>query len=250
MAAPQPETTPSAGYTPVLTDLWRLVRAPFVPKTVYGEQEAAPTFWIPWLLVSAGFFVLQFLQRPFQQRIRDLVLQKVGQPVPTGGASLAGLLVGIASTFVIVLVLASIAAGIYYLVLMVFGGQTTFKRMLTVTIFAWPIAILQALLTYVALSIRGVESIQSVWDVQVSFGADLLLPSDTTMGAFARLFLAGIGPLAIWQLIVTVIGLKTLGKASTGAAWTAALVTFFVLLVGLAALGAVGINAALKAMGS
>jgi len=250
MAAPQPQAAPSPAYTPVLTDLWRLVRAPFVPKTVYGEQEAAPTFWIPWVLVSACFFVMQFLQRPFQQRIRDIVLQKLGQPVPTGGGSLVGLLIGMAGTFVLVLVFACIAAGLYYLVLMVFGGQTTYKRMLTVTIFAWPIAILQQLLTYIALSIRGLESIQTVWDLQVSFGADLLLPSDTTMGAFGRLFLAGIGPLAIWQLIITVIGLKTLGKVSTRAAWTAALVAFFVLLVALAALGAFSINAALKAMGS
>ena len=244
MAAPQPQAAPSPAYTPVITDLWRLVRAPFVPRTVYEEQQAAPTFWIPWALVCAFFFVLQFLQRPFQQRVRELVLQKLGQPASAGGASLAGTLIGIAGTFLTVLVLACIAAGIYYLVLMVFGGQTTYKRMLTVTIFAWPIALLQQLLTYIALSIRGVDSIQSVWDAQVSFGADLLLPSDTTVSAFLRLFLAGIGPIAIWQLIVTVIGLKTLGKVSTGAAWTAALVAFLVMLVGLAALGAVGMKAA------
>ncbi|HTT67418.1 MAG TPA: YIP1 family protein, partial [Gemmatimonadales bacterium] len=229
---------------PVLTDLWRLVRAPFAPKAVFEEQQAAPTFWMPWIIVSVVFVVLQILQRPFQLRVRDLVLQKMGQPIPPGGVSAVRTVIGFATGALTVLILACIAAGIFYLLLLVFGGQTTFKKMLTVVIFSWPIAILQQVLTYVALSIRGVDSIQSVWDVQVSFGADLLVPSDAALSAFLRLFLAGIGPLAIWQLVITAIGLKTLGKVSTGAAWTAALISFLILLTGLAALGAVGMKAA------
>jgi hypothetical protein len=244
MAAPQPQPAQAPAYTPVLTDLWRLVRAPFAPRPVFEEQQAAPTFWMPWIVVSVIFALLQILQRPFQMRVRDLVLQKMGQPIPPGGASIARSLVGVVGGAVTVLILCCIAAGIFYIVLMVFGGQTTFKKMLTVAIFAWPIAILQQILTWIALSIRGVDSIQSVWDVQVSFGADLLLPSDTTVSAFLRLFLAGIGPLAIWQLVITAIGLKTLGNVSTGAAWTAAVISFLIMLVGLAALGAVGMKAA------
>ncbi|HXJ79883.1 MAG TPA: hypothetical protein VMS64_14515, partial [Candidatus Methylomirabilis sp.] len=62
MAAPQPQATPAVAYTPVLTDLWRLVRAPFAPKAVFEEQQAAPTFWMPWIIVSVVFVVLQILQ--------------------------------------------------------------------------------------------------------------------------------------------------------------------------------------------
>jgi len=244
MAAPAPEATPSSSYTPVLTDLLRLVRAPFAPKAVYQEQEAAPTFWVPWVLICVVSFVLQLLQSPFQQRVREVVLQKLGRPVPPGGLTVVSVAGGAIGTVVLTLVLAAIAAGILYIALMVMGGETTFKKMLTVTIFAWPIAVLQQVLTYVVLSIRGVDAIQSVWDAQVSFGADLLLPGDAVVSPFLRLFLAGIGPLAIWQLIVTVVGLKTLGKVGTGAAWTAALVSFLVMLAGLVALGAMGIKAA------
>ena len=243
MAAPAPEAKPVA-YTPVLTDLWRLVRAPFTPRAVFEEQADAPTFWMPWLVVTVVFAALQILQRPFQMRVRDLVLQKLGQPIPPGGFSAVRTVIGLVGTGVTVLILACVAAGIFYVLTMVFGGQTTFKKMLTVTIFAWPIAILQQVLTYVVLSVRGVDAIQSVWDAQVSFGADLLLPSDMALTPFLRLLLAGIGPLAIWQVAITAIGLKTLGKSSWATAWTVAIIAFVVLLLGLASLGAFGMKAA------
>ena len=243
MAAPAPDPQP-VSYTPVLTDLWRLVRAPFAPRAVYEEQQSAPTFWMPWVLVSVIFAALQILQRPFQMRVRDLVLQKLNQPIPPGGFSAVRSVIGFLGAGVTVLVLACIGAGILYLLTMVFGGQTSFKKMLTVCIFAWPIAILQQVLAYVVLSIRGVDSIQSVWDVQVSFGADLLVPSDATLSAFLRLVLAGIGPLAIWQLVITAVGLKTLGKVSWATAWTVAIIAAVILLLGLSALGAVGMKAA------
>jgi len=249
MAAPAPQATSSTPYTPVLTDLWRLVRAPFTPKAVFEEQQETPRFWTPWIIVSLVFAVLQILQRPFQDRIRVLILQHMGQPVPAASIGLGRTLMGVVLGALTVLILAALAGGIYYVVLLIFGGQTTFKKMLVVVIYGWPIAILQQVLTVIVLTSRGAGSIQSVWDVQVSFGLDLLLPSDAATGAFLRLFLAGIGPLAIWQLIISAVGLKTLGKVSTGAAWSAALISFAILLVALASLGAFGINAALKAMG-
>lgn len=243
MAAPAPEAKPVA-YTPVVTDLWRLVRAPFTPRAVFEEQADAPTFWMPWLVIFVVFALLQILQRPFQMRVRDLVLQKLGQPIPPGGFSALRTLIGFGGTGLTVLILACVTAGIFYILTMVFGGQVTFKKMLTVTIFAWPIAILQQVLTYIVLSVRGVDAIQSVWDAQASFGADLLLPSDMALSPFVRLLLAGIGPLAIWQVAITAIGLKTLGKVSWGAAWTVAIVSALILLFGLAFLGSLGMKAA------
>jgi len=250
MAAPQPQPTTAGGHTPVVSDLWNLIRAPFTPRAVFEAQQETQRFWTPWILVSLAFAILQILQRPFQDRIRVLVLQHMGQAVPTASVGIGRTVIGILIGAVTVLLLAAIAAGIYYLVLLVFGGETTFKKMLVVVIYGWPIAILQQVLTLIVLSARGADSIQSVWDVQVSFGLDLLVPSDATLSAFLRLFLAGIGPLAIWQLVISAVGLKTLGKVSTGTAWAAAVISFFVLLAGLASLGAFGINAAMKAMGS
>jgi hypothetical protein len=244
MAAPEPQATTAAAYTPVVTDLLRLVRAPFSPRAVFEEQQDRPTFWMPWIVVSVAFAILQFLQRPFQTRVKELIYQQLNRPMPAGGGGPVSMLVGVATGAATVLILAALAAGMCYLLLLAFGGETSFKKMLTVTIFAWPIAILGQLLTYVVLTMRGVGSINSVWDMFVSFGADVLLPADVQLSAFHRLLLAGIGPLAIWQVTITAIGLRVLGKVGKGGAWASAIIAFFVLLVVTALLGALGMKAA------
>ena len=244
MAAPEPQATSAVAYTPVVTDLWRLVRVLFAPRGVFEEQQDKPTFWMPWIVVSLAFAVVQFLQRPFQMRVREMVLQQLGRPVPPAGGAAVSLVIGVVTGALTVLILAALTAGILYLLLTVFGGEASFKKMLTVAIFGWPIAILGQLLTFVVLSMRGVGAINSVWDIFVSYGADVLLPADMQLSAFLRLFLAGIGPLGIWQVAITAIGLGVLGKVGKGGAWTTAIVAFLILLVITALLGSFGMKAA------
>jgi hypothetical protein len=240
MAAPAPQATTAVSYTPILTDFLRLVRAPFAPKGVFEEQQEQPTFWMPWVVISIAFIVLQILQKPFQMRVRELLLQQAGRPVPAGGGGALSIAIGIVTGLITVLVIVAISAGILYLLLMLFGGQSTYKKMMTVAIFAGPIMVLQQLLTFVVLSMRGVSSINSVWDMFVSFGADLLLPADAQVGAFSRVFLAGIGPLAIWQVAITATGVMVLGKVGKGAGWSVASIAYLIglaLSAGLASFG-------------
>jgi len=207
---------------------------------VYEEQQEKPTFWMPWVVLSILFIVLQRLQHPYQMRVQELVLQQMGRPMPTGGGGVVSLVVGAVTGALTLLVICAISAGILYLLLMMLGGQGTYKKMLTVAIFAAPIFVLQQLLTFVVLTSRGLASINSVWDVFVSFGADLLLPADAQVGAFARVFLAGIGPLAIWQVAITAIGLTVMGKVGKGIGWTVATIAYLVglaLSAGLASFG-------------
>jgi hypothetical protein len=240
MAAPEPEATAAASYTPIVTDLSRLVRAPFTPGRVFEEQKDSPTFWMPWAILAIVSIVLQFLQRPFQQRVREVLLQQLGRPAPPGGAGAVSAVLGAVFGVVTLLALLAISAGVLYLLLMIFGGESRYKKILTVVVFAWPVVILQQVLTFIVLSMRGLSSINGVWDMFVSFGADLLLPSDAHLGAFARVFLAGIGPLAIWQVAITAVGLTIMGKASKGAAWSVATIGYLIGLLigsGLAAFG-------------
>jgi hypothetical protein len=238
MAAPEPQATAAPSYTPILTDLSRLVRAPFTPRRVFEEQKDSPTFWMPWVIIAILYAVLQFLQRPFQQRVREVVLEHLGRPVPAGGASVASVIVSAVLGAITVLVILAITAGILYLLLMIFGGETRYKKMLTVAAFVWPILILQQILTYVVLSARGVASINSVWDLFVSFGVDLALPADAQIGAFPHLFLAGIGPLAIWEVAIMAIGLSVMGKTTKGAAWSVATICYLIGLLITSGFGA------------
>lgn len=227
MTTPEtPAAPPAASYTPVVTDLTRLGRVLFSPAAVFEELREAPTFWMPWLVVSILYAAIQFFQRPFQARVREIMMEQAGRPAPP--ASAASGIIGMALTPVTVLVLCVIAGAILYGLMAAVGGDTTYKKMLTVVIFAWPLTLLQQALTAVVLSMRGVASISSPMDMFVSFGADLLLPAEASVGNFIRFFLAGIGPLQIWAVAITAVGLMVLGKVGKTQAWIAATVSYVI----------------------
>lgn len=93
-----------------------------------------------------------------------------------------------------------------------------------------------------ALRLRGspAEAIWNLQDARVSLGADLLLPADAALSPFLRTLLAGIGPLQIWGLIITAVGVRMLEQQGRKAAWVAALAAYVVLLVVGALLSGVG----------
>jgi hypothetical protein len=227
MAAPEPQAASKS--TPFVTDLMRLVRAPFAPTGVFAEQRDAPTFWMPWLIISILFAAVALLASPFQAAAMRIAAEASGRPIPPGMEKFA--LIGVAATPLITLILAAIGAVFLWLPLMATGGEVRFKGLMCVTIFSWPIVVLQQVLNYVVLSIKGVESVQSVRDLQVSLGLDLLIPTDAHVSAFLRTFLQGIGPLQVWQCVIVAMGLMALEKVSSGKAWTAAIVAFVCLLV-------------------
>ncbi len=227
MAAPEPQA--AAKGTPFVTDLLRLVRAPFAPTGVFAEQRDAPTFWMPWLIVSVLFAAIGLLASPFQIHAMRAAAEAAGRPFPPAAEKFA--IFGVFFTPIITLILAMVGAVFLWLPLMATGAEVRFRGLMCVTIFAWPIVILQQVLNYVVLSIKGVESVQSVRDLQVSLGLDLLIPTDAHVSAFIRTFLQGIGPLPIWQVIIVAMGLMALEKVSSAKAWTAAIVSYLALLV-------------------
>jgi len=245
MTAPAPEATTATAtaYTPVVTDLMRLARVSFSPAAVYEEVRERPTFWMPWAIVAVAYTAIQLLMRPFQQRLGELMAAQAGRPTPAGaGGGAASTIIGLVAGPLTVLVICAIAAGILYVITAALGGETTFKKMLTVTIFTWPLAILTQLLTWGVLTMRGVDSITGPTDMIVSLGVDNLLPSSVQLGHFLRFLLVGIGPIQIWSLAITAIGISILAKASKGQAWTVATVYFVLALLMTAGLGALGMK--------
>jgi len=237
-----PAAAPPPTGIPFVSDAVRLVRGLFSPGEVFAELDQRPVFWKPWVIISVLYVVLQFLQRPFQQRITQLVLERAGRPVPP--ATIARDIMGAVTGPIIVLVLIAIGAGILYLLVSSLGGETTFKKMMVVMVHTWPLMVLQQAITWAILTTRGVASITGPQDLIVSLGADLLLPADARVGYFLRFVLGGIGPLQIWALVITAVGAMVLGKATKGAAWTAAIIHYVIILVLLSGFGAFGMKMA------
>jgi hypothetical protein len=170
--------------------------------------------------------------------------ERAGRTMPPPSA--AATVISVLSSALGPLLLCAIVGGVLYVLVAMLGGQTSYKKMITVSVFTWPVTLIQLAVTWVVLNNRGVGSITGPQDMFVSLGADLLLPGDMQIGTFARLLLAGIGPLPIWKLTITAVGLMVMGKMTKGSAWTAALIIFVLAVFAAAGAG----SFAAKMMGS
>lgn len=207
----------TTSYTPFVTDLMRLLRAPFSPTAVFEEQGDKPTFWMPYVVMSLLSIGVAVLMAPFQQRMQALMAAQSGQPIRDGG--LAGAIVG---TPIQILVGCVIGAGLLYAFVSLAGGTASYKRMLSIVIFAWPVFLMQQVLGVVVLRMRGIDSIANPMDIMVSFGLDNLLPADMQLGYFLQFLLAFMSPFLIWSIGVKASGIMVYAKPGKGGAWTAA----------------------------
>ncbi len=238
----EPQTAVAPAYTPIVTDLSRLARVLFSPTAVFEEQKDAPTFWTPWAIMAVLLLVVNYLMQPYQQRVRELVLQRLNQPVhePTTASIAVGLVVGAVGLLLVCL----IGAGILYAIVSIFGGETSYKKLLTIMAFGLPITLIVQIITVAVLRSRGLATINGPDDLIVSLGLDLLLPQSVQPSYFVRFMLAGVNLLQIWQLAIVAMGLTVMAKMGKGAAWTAAIVNFVIVLVLLSSFGALGMKMA------
>ncbi len=230
MAAPEPQApaSPAPAYTPVLTDLWRLARTPFVPKGVFAEQREAPTLWIPWIALTVLWVIVLALLVPLVVEFARNMSAAAGRPFPEAAVGIIRVQVMVIPA-VLLVVGVLLGAGIYYLTLVALGQGPRFKGLLTVSVFGSTVAFLQTLVTVVVLRVRGAQAIQTPADLQVSFGLDLLFSVEFAQAhPVIATVLRGIGPFELWALIIAVVGLMTLEKIGRKQAWTAALVAFVV----------------------
>jgi hypothetical protein len=235
-----PATSPApAGpaHIPFVTDFLRMARVLVSPTAVFEEQRETPTFWIPWLILVVLLLIVANVSFPITVAAARLGAAAQGRPFP---AAAEGVMRGM--TFIAIpvftLIVLLLTAGVMYVVLLATGGESRYKGLMTVAVFTGLLGVLQAVLTLVVLKMRDPATLQTVADYQVSFGLDLLMPGEMSLGKFLEGVLRAISPISIWGLVITAIGVRTMERVSKGAAWTAAGASF---LLGLCFAGLGGI---------
>ena len=229
---------------PFVTDAMRVLRVPFSPGEVFAEQVERPKWLVPFVVISLLSMIVAVLSMPYTARMMELAMAARGNAaaIPESAKKI-GTIFAFLGTPILVLLLSFLGAGIMYLVLMVTSGKVRFVGLLSASVFAKIMIVVQGLVQVAIWKVRGAPSaaIQTMADAQVAIGADLLLPSDSTVSPFLRVLLGSINPLSIWALIITAVGVMVLEKQSKGSAWTATLVAFAVLvLIGAAMAGSGG----------
>ncbi len=228
---------PPRPNTPFVSDISRLVRVLFSPGAVFTELRDHPSPWIPGLIISVALAGLGILMAPFSGKAMRLGMEASGQPVPSWVDRMP--IFQAIGAPVVVFALSAVSALVLWVAVMALGEEAPYKRLYTVVIYSWVVGIIQYVLTYVVLTMRGLDAIRTPQDAQVSLGLDNLVPAEMAVGGFVRGLLAGIGPLAIWGLVITAIGLMVMIGVPKAKAWVAASVSFVVGLLitaGLASL--------------
>jgi len=244
MSDPTPSPAPSSNYIPLVSDASRVVRVLFSPGAVFEEQRDKPTWFMPWLVISLVVVAVGLFSMPYTDRMMELAMQARGgggQPVPAGVRTFSRVMALIGAP-IYFLLLGAIGAGVMWVTLMISGGKVRYRGLMSAAIFSMATGVLQMIAQVVVMRMRGTpqEAIRTMQDARVTLGLDLLLPAEATVSPFLRTLMAGVGPLQIWALIITAVGVMVLERQDKGNAWMAATASYIVLLVVGALLAGLG----------
>lgn len=222
--------------------LQKLANIFFEPSAVFHNLRAHPR-WVGALLISALLsfaYSTAFTQRLTPERIVGFTFDKVAEQfgIPPGQAekmkadqiaeakSPAKVAGGAATIFVGAFILSCIFAGLYMLLVLLFGGRLGFWPAVSLAVWAaLPPVIIGKLLSLALLYVKDPDDIHPV------LGQNSLLTDN--LGALVRpadspaLFaiLSAFGVLAFYHLWLTATGLRhTSERLSSGSAWTIALI--------------------------
>jgi len=231
----EPAPAAPSNYIPFVTDATRLARVLFSPGAVFEEQREKPTWFLPWVVLTIALVLFGLTTLPYSDRMGELSMAArggAGQPVPAGVRTFIRIST-LAGAPIAFLLLSAISSLVMWVTLMVTGAKVRYKALLCASIFSCTAALIQVVATGLVMRMRGppAEAIRTMQDARVSLGLDLLLPAESTVSPFLRTLLGGIGPLQIWGLIITAVGVMVLEKQDKGTAWMAAIASYIVLLV-------------------
>ncbi len=222
-------------YILVWTDMWRLARAPFAPRVVFGEQRNRPTFWLPWAILSLLLVALTLWDRPIVERVAMIGLEEQARGAATKALAAATLLSMLWQP-VQLLVRSAAIAGVMYLSLAMLGATVRFRSMMTAAIFASAVAVLKDLASSIVLHLRGIDTLTSIGGMRVSFGLDLLVPSGVELAHVPMAILSGIGPFEVWGLLIVFMALRSIEYVPEKRALTTVVALFAIELVYSAAM--------------
>lgn len=245
-----PRPQPAASEEPPMSPVQKLVGIFFEPTRVFKNLRVHPHWLAAFLVIVLVniVYTAAFVQRLTPERIVAYTMDKLEQspikPPPdrmeqakedalNQAKQPIQRVQSAAKTFVGLFVLGCLAAGLYLLVVMVFGGRINFWQALAVYFYAsLPIVVIQKLVSLVILFIKSPD------DVHPIMGQETLLQDNLGVlfnpAEHPVLFVATsvIGVLSFYGLWLRARGLQNGGtKVSSSAAWGATLIVWAIWFV-------------------
>jgi hypothetical protein len=250
-----PEPGPDA--PPPLSPAERILGVFYEPTRVFQNLRHYPRWLAAFLVIALCSVIYQvaFTQRMTPERIATATADKVleggwipadkqdqfrQQSIADAKSPIGRVASPINQVFGIFLLLV-ILAGIYFVLVLVFGGRLNFMQALAVAAYsALPPLVIQNLLGLVLLYIKSPDDIDPIRGQRGLVRADLGILFSPADHPYFYTLASSVGLLTIYGLWLLATGLRNTGeKVSTGTAWSIALLLWFLgvlLSLGAAAL--------------
>ncbi|MEC3612381.1 Yip1 family protein [Bacillus velezensis] len=193
------------------------------PVVQFKRLKEKPVIGIPLLiviiLIAAGS-ILRGLGMNYEEVLNSSSLDgltddqiEMTKTFAKFGTMFGGIFGGIIALFIVPL--------IYWLCVKISGGVTTYKKMLSLSLFT-------AFITNIGLVINGLVT---YFTGAGSLYAVTSLASVIPAGGGVAVFLSAFDIFSIWSYILLALGLRYTGGISKKAAWTSAIVLFVIMLL-------------------
>ena len=196
------------------------------PSKVFREIDERPTWLMPFVIVSIGTALLTWLNLPLIEKIAfsaippDEVAQEQMRGIYTIGQT-----VGIFLTPASVLINWLFSSILLWAIAHLFNEQPFFKKIFSLVSHCSIIGFIGIFLSWIILHLRGIDTISSLEDLDVSLGVTLLF-SRGDLSIPIRTLLSHLNVFSIWYWIVMGLGLSIIFSFSrkramivTGSAW-------------------------------
>lgn len=198
--------------TSLIKEVRNIIDIIYRPSKVFNEINKAPSWLVAYIFITLGTIVIRLLYFPVLKRIfLSYWNPEYSKPLIQTAKSLTILSASFSPFYLILKFL--IISIILWLFVQLFAFETNFKKIFSIVVYCGIIAFLGSVLTLLILYLRGLESIKSGADIQVSLGIDLFLKSLNLSLPF-KTFLSKINILSIWWIVLMALGISISSKIS------------------------------------
>ncbi|MDX6612530.1 MAG: hypothetical protein QOD75_1716 [Blastocatellia bacterium] len=232
---PPPPMQTAAAVEPTISTAESLTGIFFEPSHVFEGLRSRPRFLVAGLILILATVLVTavlFMRVDIGQFIRDKMDQSPNAAQQTEeqkemGARIGKLAIGLAGPVFVPISIAA-GAGLYLLAVMAFGGSLSYKRSLSVWVYSsLPPSVLGALVAVVVLFLKAPDTVDPEKLLITNPGAFLGQGSSPVLTALLSHF----DLLRFYGMFLAAVGLRKLGKLSSGAAWGVVILFWLIGLV-------------------
>ncbi len=187
----------------------------FSPTKAFQGIDKKPKWLIAFSVIAVGTFIVNYLSLPFIVQVAKLSIPPGMSPNEFENkfnTMKLMLIIGIFSPLFLLIGFLFIAL-ILWLIISLFSDEADFKKTFSMVVHCGIIPFLGSVLTLIILQLRGVNSIKSAVDAQVSLGLDIFLRSQDLSLPF-KVFLSNINVFSIWWVLLLALGISITSKIS------------------------------------